>query len=1415
MKARLTLRILSVIALTFTTFSVLGQTVDSVCYNTAPAAFISNAAASGGDNSYTYEWQDSTASGNWSAAPGTNNGLVYQPQALTETTYFRRQVTSTACGVAYSNVLEVFVFDELDSTSTIVSDASCNGFTDGSITVNITGGLAPYTYTWSSGGSTTNVNSGLGAGNYTVSVTDSESCNTLIYSFTVTEPASLIAASIADSNVSCNTFLDGGATASATGGTMPYTYSWSNSATTASITGIAAGTYSVTITDQNGCTDSASVTITEPAVLVSASIVDSNVSCNTFSDGGATASATGGTMPYTYNWSNSATTASITGVVAGTYSVTITDQNGCTDSSSITITEPAVLVSASIVDSNVSCNTFSDGGATASATGGTMPYTYNWSNSATTASITGVVAGTYSVTITDQNGCTDSSSITITEPVVLVSASIVDSNVSCNTFSDGGATTSATGGTMPYTYNWSNSAITASITGVVAGTYSVTITDANGCTDSSSITITEPAVLVSASIVDSNVSCNTFSDGGGTASATGGTMPYTYNWSNSATTASITGVVAGTYSVTITDANGCTDSSSITITEPAVLVSASIVDSNVSCNTFSDGGATASATGGTMPYTYNWSNSATTASITGVVAGTYSVTITDQNGCTDSSSITITEPVVLVSASIVDSNVSCNTFSNGGATASATGGTMPYTYNWSNSAITASITGVVAGTYSVTITDANGCTDSSSITITEPVVLVSASIVDSNVSCNTFSDGGATASATGGTMPYTYNWSNSATTASITGVVAGTYSVTITDANGCTDSSSITITEPAVLVSASIVDSNVSCNTFSDGGATASATGGTMPYTYNWSNAATAASITGVVAGTYSVTITDANGCTDSSSVTITEPAVLVSASIVDSNVSCNTFADGGATASATGGTMPYTYLWSNSAITESITGVVAGTYSVTITDANGCTDSSSVTITEPVVLVSAAIVDSNVTCNTFSDGGATASATGGTMPYTYNWSNSAITASITGVVAGTYSVTITDANGCTDSSSVTITEPAALVAASIVDSNISCNTFSDGGATASATGGTMPYTYNWSNSATTASITGVVAGTYSVTITDANGCTDSSSVTITEPAVLVAASIVDSNASCNTFSDGGATASATGGTMPYTYLWSNSAITESITGVVAGTYSVTITDANGCTDSSSVTITEPAVLVAASIIDSNASCNTFSDGGATASATGGTMPYTYSWSNSAITESITGVAAGTYSVTITDQNGCTDSASVTITEPDPLVASTVLDSNVTCNSFLDGGATASATGGTMPYTYDWSNSATTASITGVAAGTYSVTITDQNGCTDSASVTISQPDSLMLSTTVTNVTCNAGNDGEIALNVTGGTANYSFAWSNSETTQNITNLVANTYSVTVTDANGCVETTSDTVAEPAALDGGSIITGN
>ena len=1275
------------------------------------------------------------------------------------------------------------------------TNIACNGGSTGALTVTASGGTANYKYVWNNGSTTsattsvTNTISDLPAGTYEVTVTDANGC-TATATATITQPAALSMTPASQTNIACNGGATGAATVNATGGTAPYTYNWApgnpTGDGTTSVSGLTAGTWTVTATDANGCTATQSFTITQPTVL-SANAVAGNVSCNGGNNGTVDLTVTGGTAPYSYAWNNSATTEDMIGLTAATYSVTVTDANGCTATTSVNVLEPAVL-SANTVAGNVSCNGGNNGTVDLTVTGGTAPYTYAWNNSATTEDMIGLTAETYSVTVTDANGCTATTSVNVLEPAVL-SANTVAGNVSCNGGNNGTVDLTVTGGTAPYTYLWSNAATTASIAGVAAGTYDVTITDANGCTATASVTVTQPTAL-SANAVSTNVSCNGGTNGTIDLTVTGGTAPYSYEWNTAVTTEDRIGLSAGTYDVAITDANGCTATASATITEPTVLVAFAVVDANVSCNSGNDGAATVNVSGGTAPYTYLWSNTATTASIAGVSAGTYDVTITDANGCTATASVTVTQPTAL-SANAVSGNVSCNSGNDGAATVNVSGGTAPYTYLWNNAATTASIAGVAAGTYDVTVTDANGCTATASVTVTQPTAL-SANAVSGNVSCNGGNDGAATVNVSGGTTPYTYLWNNAATSASIAGVAAGTYNVTVTDANGCTATASVTVTQPTAL-SANAVSGNVSCNGGNDGAGTVNVSGGTAPYTYLWSNAATTASIAGVAAGTYNVTVTDANGCTATASVTVTQPTAL-SSNAVSTNVSCNSGNDGAATVSVSGGTAPYTYLWNNAATTASIAGVAAGTYNVTVTDANGCTANASVTITQPTVLIAGGVVNANVSCNSGNDGAATVNVSGGTAPYTYLWSNAATTASIAGVAAGTYNVTVTDANSCTATASVTIIQPTAL-SSNAVSGNVSCNGGNDGAATVNVSGGTAPYTYLWSNAATTASIAGVAAGTYNVTVTDANGCTANASVTITQPTVLIAGGVVNANVSCNSGNDGAATVNVSGGTAPYTYLWSNAATTASIAGVAAGTYNVTVTDANGCTATSSATITEPTALTA-SAVATNVSCNGESNGTIDLTVTGGTAPYSYEWNTAVTTEDRIGLSAGTYDVTITDANGCTATASATITEPTALVASAVVDAHVSCNAAADGAATVTVTGGTAPYTYLWSNAATTASIAGVAAGTYSVTMTDANGCSATASVTLEIVDVTFPVAISKNITVELDANGQASITAAdidnGSSDNCSIV--NMEVDQtdfSCATLGENTVTLTVTDASG------------------------
>ena len=1075
----------------------------------------------------SYQWMENRGSGFsnitnggvYSGATTSTLSLTGVTGGMSGWTYRCRAVSSG--GNATSNAATLSV-SAISTSNFSQTNIACKGGSTGSATVVPSGGIAPYTYSWSPSGGTAATASGLAAGTYTVTVTDNIGC-TATRSFTINEPATALSGSItAQTNNSTFGGSAGSATVTPAGGTPGYTYSWSPAGgTAATASNLTAGTYVVTITDANGCTATASATITQPTLeLFAQSRI--NVSCFGGNNGSATVGISSGTGPYTYSWSPSGgTAATATGLSAGTYTVTVTGSGASgTATQSFTISQPAAALSAASGGgkTDVSCFGGGNGTATVSPTGGTGPYSYSWAPSGgTAATATGLAAGTYTVTVTDAKGCQTTRSFAIGQPAAALSAATGGgkTDVSCFGGTNGTATVSPTGGTPGYTYSWSPSGGTAATaTGLAAGTYTVTVTDANACQTTRSFTIGQPAAALNAAVGGgkTNVSCNGGNNGTATVAPTGGTGPYTYSWSPSGgTAATATGLGVGVYTVTVTDANGCQATRSFTITQPSAL-GATRSWTNIACFGGSTGVASVNVTGGTAPYTYSWSPSGgTAATATGLTAGTYTVTVTDANGCQLTRSYTIVEPASALSAGIT-SQTNNTTYggTTGSATVTATGGTPGYTYSWSPSGGTAATaSGLSAGTYTVTITDANACTTTQSVTITQPTLVVFAQ-GQTNVACNGSATGSATVGITVGTGPYTYSWSPSGgTAATASGLAAGTYVVTVTGTSG-TATQSFTITQPSALVASQGTVTNVSCNGGSNASATVSVTGGTGGYTYSWSpSGGTAATASGLSAGTYTVTVTDANGCTTTQNFTITQPAALVAMASAQTNIACSGSATGSATVSVTGGTGAYTYSWSPSGGTgATASGLTAGTYTVTVTDANSCTTTQSFTLTQPSALVATASAQTNVSCNGGSNGSATVSVTGGTGGYTYSWSPSGGTAATaSGLAAGTYVVTVTDANGCTTTQGFTITQPAPLVASQGTVTNVSCNGGSNGSATVSVTGGTGGYTYSWSPSGgTAATASGLTAGTYTVTVTDANGCSTTQGFTLTQPTAVTLA---------------------------------------------------------------------------------------------------------------------------------------------------------------------------------------------------------------------------------------------------------------------------------------------------------------------
>lgn len=452
------------------------------------------------------------------------------------------------------------------------NDVLCYDANTGDISVEVEGGTLPLTYTWSPAVSTTDTATGLAGGTYTVTVTDAVN-RTASETITIDEPDELLSNYVV-TGISCNGADDATITIAPTGGVAPYTILWSTNDTGNTISNLAPGNYTVTITDANFCSITEDVTIIEPAILT-ATGTQTDVSLYNGTDGEAVVAMTGGTAPYTYTWTPAvSSTDTASNLAAGTYTVVVTDANGCTTTHIFTITEPIPLMVDTYSQTNVSCNGGSNGTATVNVIGGNAPYTYQWSPSGgTAATATGLATGTYSVLVTDATANTITETFVITEPDPIIAILSHKTDVLCSSTATGSATITVNGGVGPFTYVWSHGVTTpnATLNNLNAGNYVVTVKDVNGCSATTQVTvaIAQPSPIVITNTDTTNVSCFGMNDGALTVAVTGGVAPYTYNWSNGQSGATIGNLTHGTYTVTVTDANNCTQSQSFSVTQPA------------------------------------------------------------------------------------------------------------------------------------------------------------------------------------------------------------------------------------------------------------------------------------------------------------------------------------------------------------------------------------------------------------------------------------------------------------------------------------------------------------------------------------------------------------------------------------------------------------------------------------------------------------------------------------------------------------------------------------------------------------------------------------------------------------------------------------------------------------------------------
>ena len=668
-----------------TPLSVSASATDESCFGFQDGT--ASAVASGGTGNYTYTWSNGMTGATISNLTAGNYTVSVSDGSST---------ASASVTVGSSPAINIAVTG---------NNLTCNGNSSGSATATATGGVGGFTYAWSNGGSGSSINN-LAAGNYTVTVFDSNQCSAT-GSVTITQPAPLgLGVSTTDAVCAGN---NGSATATVTGGTGNVTYAWSNGATGATINNLAPGNYSVTATDGNQCTDISSFTIGQSGSNLSVTATATNSNC-TANNGTAVASANGGTGTISYTWSNGDTGSNISNLAPGSYTVTATDANGCSGTASVQVNQIGSNMQVSTSTNDASCGA-SDGSATATAFGGTGNILYNWNNGGTGQTITGLAAGTYTVTATDANGCTATATAVVGQAGsdIQVMTSATDANCTSN---NGTATASATGGSGSYSYAWSNNQTGSTIGNLAPGTYTVVVTDGNGCTGTGSVQVGQAGsnLAVTASATDASCDGN---DGTASAAASGGAQPISFSWSNGDTGANINGLAPGNYTVVATDANGCTATATVTVNAPAG-VEITTTSTPVSCFGGSDGTAAVSIQGGTSPYVISWSNGSTTNSISNLTPGQYQVMVSDANNCVATAVVIVSEPSLL---SVNVSGTNANGGNNGSATATVAGGTPPYSYLWNTQATTSTINNLAPAVYSVVVTDGNGCTASGNIVI--------------------------------------------------------------------------------------------------------------------------------------------------------------------------------------------------------------------------------------------------------------------------------------------------------------------------------------------------------------------------------------------------------------------------------------------------------------------------------------------------------------------------------------------------------------------------------------------------------------------------------------------------------------------------------------------------------------------------
>ncbi|WP_299381653.1 T9SS type B sorting domain-containing protein [uncultured Lacinutrix sp.] len=1294
------------------------------------------------------------------------------------------------------------------------------------------------------------------------------------------------------------------------------------------------GTYTLYIQDGNGCVASTPYIVNDQLLLNAA--LTSALDCTVTPDAEITLTATGGnTTSYSYEVStDGGTTYSTmasnvyTTSTAGSYTFNVTDASGCTSTTTYVL-DPIPTTTFTTAETNVSCNSGSDGSITVTTTSSTGPFAYQLDSGTPQSSnvFNGLSQGTYTITVIDANSCTISSGpITISEPLALTATNSVLATTTCDIETlitvlgqDGTPTPSG-----EYYYDFNGTGFSTTNTYIVNNNGSIqtinyTVRDANGCEVTGSVTVNP---LDSPSDLDFSATAITclVNTADITLTATGGSSTLTYEIiapasatanTTGATNGIFTGLTADSYTFQVIDANGCTYQELYVLNDVENINVNGQLISDVTCNPGANGEVlfTVANFEGTYSYSINGGTDVTgqtnsTITVTGLTgASTQTIVVTDEaTGCTATTAINVEQsaPLSLVANPFINAN--CNTGAQVSVTASGGNGSYSYsfvvsgtpagTYSSSNTAV---LDPAVSTTWDVYVQDTNSCVISTPLTITIDTDPIPTGLTVTGSQCpSATNDYSFTVNVATGITPFEYSIGNGfQSSPTFTVNAPGTYNITVQDASGCTNTTTYIIEDPVALTLAAV---SPSCSD-DDGEITVTGYGGTGNYTYtinpNPSSITLTANVfSGVPSGTYTVTITDTTTlCTKDETVTL-DTATPVTFTATSNDVSCNGESNGTITVDlpASNNNPIYTYEITAPIIvapqnSNIFTGLAAGTYTVQVNSGRGCFATDTITIAEPNIIVVSAPTVSQYICTTDTNAINYASitvtgVTGGSETYTiYEFleSGTVVQSGTSNVYTesdangGTYTVNVYDDNGClgTTASAVTINPYIDLdTVDATVDNAITCTNLEDITVTATTTGGTatnLEYTVEdvsgtvtggiYSETNTTGIFTGLDIGNYIISVTNLDtGCTLETVHYVNNPNTfnLIVDSVVDvtcfddNNGSVNvTFVDEVVTSTNPDQSGPFNYtIVDNSGTTVdsgttanagpvTITGLVGGTYTINATLASSpfCTVSQNFTITRPTETLALTATEtSNVTCDN-NQGIINAVATGGWGNIEYELTGDATVAystngTFTGLPAGTYTVNVRDAQGCIVSETVILALPTPISATYTASSN-TLLCFGDQDATitvSNVTGGQgSNYTYTLNSSSPSVTNSGpqtsnvfnnLAAGTYSVTINDGYNCeATSVNIIINEPTPIQASL-VNSSTQPCPIAYELTLSAAGGTGIYTYSdtsnFANILGTFNTSTTIAvtpGTYEYYVRDANGCIaivsnEITIDTLPE-------------